>query len=260
VLALGAKGMKSVVQGSPALARRAPELCAAASLDAIDVISVRLWLDRTVPTRTPANVFSRFEELRGAGGTFFMLDQLQDDNPTLLWGNAEPQGSVVACDFYNAGALLALPDEELTRILMEDLLPVAVSAFGEAKLVDSYVQRFPGAVTWFSPGSYRKRPPLQTSVSNLVCAGDWVRMGEREHGAKGLCQERAYVSGLEASNALARNGHLGVGMGRQHVVIPIRDDEPQVVAGRAVNKALADAFTANPLVKALGLKASPWVR
>ena len=260
VLALGAKGMKSVVQGSPALARRAPELCAAASLDAIDVISVRLWLDRTVPTRTPANVFSRFEELRGAGGTFFMLDQLQYDDPTLLWGNAEPQGSVVACDFYNAGALLALPDEELTRILMEDLLPVAVSVFGEAKLVDSYVQRFPGAVTWFSPGSYRKRPPLQTSVSNLVCAGDWVRMGEREHGAKGLCQERAYVSGLEASNALARNGHLGVGMGRQHVVIPIRDDEPQVVAGRAVNKALADAFTANPLVKALGLKASPWVR
>jgi hypothetical protein len=90
---------------------------------------------------------------------------------------------VVACDFYNAGALLALPDEELTRILMEDLLPVAVSAFGEAKLVDSYVQRFPGAVTWFSTGSYRKRPPLQTTVSNLVCAGDGVRMGEREHGA-----------------------------------------------------------------------------
>ena len=27
--------------------------------------------------------------------------------------------------------------------------------------------------------------------------GDWVRMGDREHGAKGLCQERALVSGLE---------------------------------------------------------------
>ena len=26
-------------------------------------------------TRTPANVFSKFTELRGAGGTFFMLDR-----------------------------------------------------------------------------------------------------------------------------------------------------------------------------------------
>ena len=47
-------------------------------------------------------------------------------------------------------------------------------------------------------------------MPNLVCAGDWVRMGEYEHGAKGLCQERAYVSGIQAANALARNGALGV--------------------------------------------------
>ena len=46
---------------------------------------------------------------------------------------------------------------------------------------------------------------LRIQVPNLVCAGDWVRMGEYKHGAKGLCQERAYVSGLEAANALARN-------------------------------------------------------
>ena len=61
----------------------------------------------------------------------------------------------------------------------------------------SYVQRYYGAVSWFSPGSFTSRPPLETRVSNLVCAGDWVRMGDREHGAKGLCQERAYVSGLQ---------------------------------------------------------------
>ena len=122
-----------------------------------------------------------------------------------------------------------------------------------ANLVDSHVARYPGAVTWFSPGSYAKRPPLQTSVPNLVCAGDWVRMGEREHGAKGLCQERAFVSGLEAANALARNGLLGMN-GKQHLVIPVREDEPQVVAGRQLNKLVADAL------KPLGLDASPWVR
>jgi len=253
VLALGSKGMKSVMRGSPALARRAPELCAAASLDAIDVIAVRLWLDTTVATRTPANVFSKFPALRGAGGTFFMLDQLQSDDPSLLWGGEEPQGSVLACDFYNAGSLLPLSDADIVATLMDELLPSAVPAFRDARVVDSFVARYPGAVTWFSPGSYSKRPPLQTAVPNLVCAGDWVRMGEREHGAKGLCQERAYVSGLEAANALARNGALGL-HGKQHLVIPIRDDQPQVVAGRRLNKLVADA------IKPLGLPASPWVR
>ena len=79
------------------------------------------------------------------------------------------------------------------RILMEELLPSAVPEFRRAKIVDSHVARYPGAVTWFSPGSYSKRPPLETSVSNLMCAGDWVRMGDREHGAKGLCQELSLI-------------------------------------------------------------------
>jgi hypothetical protein len=66
VLALGSKGMKAVVGASPGLATY-PEFSRAASLNSIDVISTRLWLDTTVPTRTPANVFSRFPQLRGAG-------------------------------------------------------------------------------------------------------------------------------------------------------------------------------------------------
>lgn len=122
VLALGCKGMEAVVKASPDLAR-IPTFSQAASLKGIDVISVRLWLDRIVPTRTPANVFSRFDELRGAGGTFFMLDQLQGNNNQDLWGGETPQGSVLACDFYNAGALLSLDDNDLVRVLMEDLLP-----------------------------------------------------------------------------------------------------------------------------------------
>ena len=136
---------------------------------------------------------------------------------------------------------------------MKELLPAAVSEFGRATIVDAHVARYPGAVTWFSPGSYSKRPPLQTTVPNLVCAGDWVRMGEREHGAKGLCQERAFVSGLEAANALARTGQLGL-QRKQHLVIPVRDDEPQVVAGRKLNTLVANSL------KSFGLDPSPWVR
>lgn len=254
VLALGAKGMKAVVSNSPELARSCPELSAAASLDAIDVCATRIWLDRIVPTDTPANVLSSFPELRGAGGTFFMLDQLQPDK-NALWGGDQPQGSVLACDFYNSGAIATLSDEDVVDLLMKKLLPAAVPAFSEAKVVDSYVQRYPGAVTWFSPGSFTKRPPLKSSLPNLVCAGDWVRMGEREHGAKGLCQERAYVSGIEAANALVRANVLGTARNRkQHPVIPIREDEPQVKVGRQVNSLLQDS-----LLAPLGLD-SPWVR
>mmetsp|Transcript_21291 Transcript_21291/g.34131 ORF Transcript_21291/g.34131 Transcript_21291/m.34131 type:complete len:563 (+) Transcript_21291:108-1796(+) len=249
VLALGSKGMKAVVGASPALARDCPELSRAAALGAIDVIACRIWLDRYVATRTPANVLSRFPGLRGAGGTFFMLDQLQAEDEAALWGGEAPQGSVLACDFYNAGGLLPLAEEDLVALLVGELLPQAVPEFQGARAVDSYVQKYPQAVTWFSPGSFASRPPLQTSVSNLVCAGDWVRMGGREHGAKGLCQERAYVSGLEAGNALAAT--LGI-KGVKHEVLPVRADEPQVALGRALNRR-AQALLPPAL-------RSPWVR
>lgn len=181
-----------------------------------------------------------------------MLDQMQDDQ-VALWGGEEPRGSVLACDFYNAGAIACMPDEAIIDLLMRELLPAAVPAFAKAQVLDSYVVRGIGAVTWFSPGSYRSRPPLETSVENLVCAGDWVRMGDREHGAKGLCQERAFVSGLEAANALARKGALGPQCREQHPVKPIREDEPQVVLGRALNSRIMEVLSP------LGL-ASPWVR
>lgn len=134
ILALGSKGLSNVMRGSPSLAVRSPELTAAASLGSIDVISCRLWLDTIVPTRTPANVFSRFDELRGAGGTFFMLDQLQGESDGVgmdgLWGgDNSTRGSVVAVDFYNAGALLPLSDKDLIATIIEKLLPGAVPKF-----------------------------------------------------------------------------------------------------------------------------------
>jgi len=248
VFALGNNGLKNVVNGSPDLAK-IPSLAGAASLNGIDVISTRIWFDKTVKTRTPANVFAKFKQLRGAGGTFFMLDQLQEGGEEDLWGGEEVQGSVVACDFYNSGAFMGVDDDEIIRTLTEDLLPAAVPEFGTAKVVDSWVGKYKGAVSWFSPGSYTKRPSMfgDKAVPKVKFAGDVVRMGEREHGAKGLCQERAFVSGVQAANALARSGSLGVQNTRVQPVIPVHDDEPQVVAGRAAVKQL------NALAKPLGL-------
>ena len=121
----------------------------------------------------------------------------------------------------------------------------AVPKFADAKVVDSWVGKYAGTVTWFSPGSYSKRPPLEGAGRNLLpnikCAGDWVRMGEREHGAKGLCQERAFVSGLEAGNALLRDVAADSDP-KSHRVLPVREDEPQFRAGIAVNNQVMKFF------------------
>ena len=50
VLALGAGGLRAVLRGSPKLAKLCPTLSAAGGLRGVDVMSVRLWLDRTVST------------------------------------------------------------------------------------------------------------------------------------------------------------------------------------------------------------------
>lgn len=59
-------------------------------------------------------------------------------------------------------------------------------------------------------------------------------MGEREHGAKGLCQERAYVSGMEAANSLMRST-MDESF-REHQVLPVREDELQFKLGVEVNR------------------------
>ncbi|CRY92288.1 Possible zeta-carotene desaturase [Synechococcus sp. WH 8103] len=251
VLAVGARGMGSLMARSAECAALAPELARAGGLGAIDVVSVRLWLDRSIAVDDPANVFSRFAALKGAGATFFMLDQLQADNEQALWGDQAMQGSVIASDFYNASAIAEQSDQEIVDALMQQLLPQVQPAFRHAQVVDQEVRRYPGSVSLFSPGSFQQRPPLETSLATVVCAGDWVRMGEREHGAKGLCQERAYVCGLEAANSLLRRGVVRGTVSGEHRVIPVRPDEPQVVLGRALNK-----LVMNPL-EAAGLR-WPW--
>ncbi|KAH8072362.1 flavin containing amine oxidoreductase [Aureococcus anophagefferens] len=163
---------------------------------------------------------ARFES-SAARRTFFLLDQLQKDHLDELWAGSTAD---------NGARGSAYP------------------AFGKVGVAAACVRRFPKAVSWFSPGSFSKRPPLATSVPNVVCAGDWVRMGDREHGAKGLCQERALVSGYEACNELAARGVLGK-QATEVAVLPVRDDEVAYTTGARVNGAVQGA---RPLASALG--------
>lgn len=159
VLAVGVNGLKSILRNSPELSALCPQLSTAATMNAIDCISARFWLEETVSVPSPANVFASFPQLRGAGGTFFTLDTLQKDHLDTLWGstptsasttmstsdpassstsqtggsrishsnnnlqNPPQRGSVIGVDFYNAGALSLLENEEIEKIIFEELLP-----------------------------------------------------------------------------------------------------------------------------------------
>ena len=74
-------------------------------------------------------------------------------------------------------------------------------------------------------------------------AGDWVKQGPGTHGAKGLSQEKAWVSGLQAGNAAARR----CGLVPRVVVLPVEPDEPHVAAAKEaarVARALGGALRA----------------
>ena len=43
-------------------------------------------------------------------------------------------------------------------------------------------------------------PPTVVSLPGVLMAGDWLAQGPGTHGAKGLSQEKAYVTGLQAGN------------------------------------------------------------
>lgn len=67
-------GMKKLIANCPALGTR-PEFRAIMNLKGLDVVATRIWLDKRIATRFPANVLAGFED--GVGGTYFNLTELQ---------------------------------------------------------------------------------------------------------------------------------------------------------------------------------------
>jgi uncharacterized protein with NAD-binding domain and iron-sulfur cluster len=142
---------------------------------------------------------------------------------------------VIASDFYYANTIMHLSDEAIIN-KVKDNLNFCEPQFRKTKVVDYAVLRFPKAVTHFSPGSYQNRPFQSTSTNNIFMAGDWVK--GVDHGANGLSQERAFVTGLTAANLVC--SHLDQGLPAP--VRPVEPDEPHIKLGRQVNRAVKRAI------------------
>ncbi|CAN0098632.1 unnamed protein product [Scytosiphon promiscuus] len=229
VMCVSVQGVKKLLSSCDGLGAARPDLRKAMSLRSVDVMATRLWFDKKVSVKNPSNVIAGFEE--SVGGTFFHLNDMQDEY-------RDSEGSVVASDFYHASELLPLSDEEVVERVHKTYLSTCVPEFKDCKVIDSWVGRFPQAVTCFSPGSYANRPRQAFPGSNVFVAGDWVR--GVDHGANGLSQERAYVTGLTAANYVMDffPGHPG----RRSPVLQTEPDEPQVAVGKRANKTVRGAL------------------
>ncbi|KAK9823485.1 hypothetical protein WJX72_003089 [[Myrmecia] bisecta] len=195
VFSVGVGAMQRIVASSPVLTSQ-PNFQRIHSLSTVDVVAVRIWLDRHVAVETASNVMAGFDA--GMGATFFDLNALQDEYQN------EP-GAVIEVDFYHATMLLPMTDAEVLEVVQHKYLAACVPGIQQCKVLDSCVLRFPGAVTAFTPGSHQHMPTTLTSLRNTFMAADWLAQGPGTHGAKGLSQEKAYVAGLLAGNEAAKS-------------------------------------------------------
>jgi len=229
IIAVGVKGLQTLTRSVEVLAKH-DQFRRVMNLRAADCIAVRLTFDQRLATRSPANVMVVPAEgggvLRDVGATFFNLNDLHDD---LKMPNMT---SVIEVDLYHTAALLPMTDDEITSLAL-GALTNAEPSIRAASISESLVLRAPQCATIFSPGSYRNRPAQRTPMPNLFLAGDFVREFPA-HGADGLSQERALVTGLKAANLVIET--LRVGSPAQ--ILDVEQDEPHIDAGKKLNKLL----------------------
>jgi uncharacterized protein with NAD-binding domain and iron-sulfur cluster len=224
ISAVGVSGVQGMLRTSATLASF-PAFRAVNKLHAIDVVAVRLYLDRRVKIDKPSNALFGFDE--GVGGTLFDLNAIHDryrDEPN----------SVVECDFYGSHQFTPMGDDEIVRHVKDDILSVVYPAFAAAAVVDSTVLRVPRGVTHFSPGSHQHmlegRVP---GLDNFFNAGDHVWT---DHGS--FSQERALVTGFEAANR-AVDFLEGRASPFLHAdILPVPENEPHVEAARKAAREL----------------------
>ncbi|EFJ15075.1 hypothetical protein SELMODRAFT_180688 [Selaginella moellendorffii] len=222
IFSVGVTAMQRIVESSPAL-QQSEEFLAIQNLGAIDILGVRLWLDRKVDINHPSNACFGFDET--TGWTFFDLNALHDEYK-------DEKGTVVEADFYHANQFLPLSDNQIVKKVVT-YLAKCIPEFAAAEVVDQAVVRFRKAVTHFSPGSYQHMMRGTTSFPNLFMAGDWIIT---RHGS--WSQEKAYVTGLEAANNVVKL----LNQGKAAKIIPVEPDEAHITELRRINTLVQESF------------------
>ncbi len=222
ISAVGISGLQNIISSSQSLGDR-PEFANVMNLGSIDVLATRLWLDRRVRIPRASNACFGFDQT--TGWTFFDLNALHDEY-------RDAEGTVIEADFYHANQLIAMSNEAIIAKVQRDIA-TCVPAVGNAQVVDRSVIRLRRAVTHFAPGSYQYLLPRQTSITNLFMSGDWI---VTDHGS--WSQEKAYVTGLEAANAVVRQ----FGLGELAPIVPVEPDEPHIETLRDLNRSVRGLF------------------
>ncbi|XP_052879091.1 uncharacterized protein LOC108479378 isoform X2 [Gossypium arboreum] len=227
VVAVGITSLQETIKKSAALCKR-EEFLKVLNLAGIDVVTVKLWLDRKVAIPNPSNACAGFDDLFGC--TVFDLNVIHDEHK-------DDTETVLEADFYHANELLPLNDELVTEKVIS-YLSKYINDLERACVVDKEIGRFPKRLTHFFPGSYKSMMRGSTSFPNLFMAGDWIIT---RHGS--WLQEKSYVTGLEAANRVV--DYLEEGSFAK--VIPVEEDEPHIEALRSLNRRLNEVISQVPL-------------
>nr|POF05412.1 15-cis-phytoene desaturase, chloroplastic/chromoplastic [Quercus suber] len=187
------------------------------NLASIDVVTVKLHLDRKVKIPNASNVCSGFDD--SFGWTLFDLNVIHDEHK-------DDPVTVIQADFYHSNEFLPLKDEDIVAKVMS-YLSKCIKDFESASVVDKEIGRFPQSLTHFFPGSYKYMMRGATSFSNVFMAGDWII---NRHGS--WSQEKSYVTGLETANRVV--DYLEEGSFAK--IIPVEEDEPHIEALRNLNR------------------------
>ena len=244
VLAVGPSALPKIVAASPAL-QKSPQLTASAGLPTVDVCAVRLWPSEQVqiprPLPRPSNVFCGVPGApRDLGGTMFDLGALMGTQV----GKRGEEGCGVAgafeVDVYNAGALTGCSDDELVNFARRALSTAAGRAWLDLDVERTAILR--GKALHFAPGSHAAMPTTEPpgAPRGLYVAGDCVKQGPDEvashRGARGLSQEKALVTGLQAAVAAAERRGLPPRPAQQ-----AEADEPHITAAKGAARLFARA-------------------
>ncbi|XAR59858.1 Phytoene desaturase (zeta-carotene-forming) [Bertholletia excelsa] len=218
IFATGISALQEIVLNSAALCMR-EEFLKVLNLSTVDLVTVKLHLDRKVDIPNASNACSGFGNSKG--WTFFDLNSIHDEHK-------EDPVTVVQADFFQANELLPLKDEDVTAKVMS-YLSRCIKEFENAAVVEKEIGRFPKSLTHFFPGSYKYFMRGSTSFPNLFMAGDWIIT---RHGS--WSQEKSFVTGLEAANRVV--DYLGEGSFAR--IIPVEEDEAHIQALRNLNRNL----------------------